>query len=170
MSGEISGSRKGTAQSKEIRSPEQTLDGLIAALTPLGEPIIFSELSKATRYADANHKTVFLRVEDEFNAPQFWYESGVDSVNKEGYLILEKGGTGDYEYADDYYRRSLDRTVTMSASILKMPGSSAGMARSGHDATFFRGFGGKKVPLGLFGTVTATPMYYQVKPYAIWRG
>ncbi len=169
ISGEISGSRKAIGQSKQKSTAEQTLQKLLATLTPLGEPAIFSELLKAAHFADTNQATVFLKIECEFNAPQFSFGGGVDAVNSEGYLILEKGGPGDHDYRDDYYRQLLDRPVTLSASILKMPNSSGGMSRAGHDAMLFRGFGGRNVPLGLFGSLTATPSYYQIKPYAIWR-
>ena len=91
ISGEISSSRKAIGQSKQKSTAEQTLQKLLATLTPLGEPAIFSELLKAARSADTNQATVFLKTEGEFNAPQFSFGGGVDAVNSEGYLILEKG-------------------------------------------------------------------------------
>jgi hypothetical protein len=112
---------------------------------------------------------VFLSAEDEFNAPQFYSSDGPNLVSTEGYLLLEKGGADDYEDRDDYYKKQLDRPVKISASVLKMPGSSGGMALTGHDAGLLRGFRGRRVPLGVFGSVTATPDYFQLKPYAIWR-
>jgi len=169
ITGDISGSRKKTEQSKQLQSPEQRLTSLIAALDRVGEPTIYSDVAKATRQADLGRNTVFLCAEDEFNAPQFYSSDGITSVNSEGYLLLEKGGAGDYDDRDDYYKRQLNRVVKMSASILKMPGSSNGMAMTGHDAILLRGFRGRAVPLGVFGLLTATPGYFQIKPYAIWR-
>lgn len=170
ISGDVSGSRKTTEQSKQLQSTEQKLASLIATLKGVGEPTIYSELVKATRQADSTGTTVFISIEDEFEAPQFYSADGVRLVNDEEYLILEKGGTFEYEPGDNYYKKEqLSRLVKMSASISKMIDSSRGLAYTGHAAVLFRGFGGRRVPLGVFGTLTATPKYFQIKPYAIWR-
>jgi hypothetical protein len=92
---------------------------------------------------------------------------GSDSVNAVGYLILEKGGADDYDYGDDYYKRSMVM-VRLSANIKKMR-TGGPMAATSHDAIFIRGFGGHHVPLGVFGTLSGTPEYLQIKPFAIWR-
>jgi hypothetical protein len=128
---------------------------------------MFSDLGEASRHADAAHATVFVKIRDRFNAPQFLSGSGVTLVNSEGYLVLEKGDAGDYDYKDDYYRGPA-RMVTVSASLLKMPGSSKGMARTGHDAMYIRGFHGRDVLIEIFGILIPTPDYFQIKPYAIW--
>jgi hypothetical protein len=170
ITGEVSGSRKRTEQSKEAYAVEQKLADLMAALQRVGKPVWFSDLGEASRYVDSSQTSAFVRIDDTFNAPQFYSGNGSTSVNNEGYLILEKCRAGEYEYRDDYYKlKKPSRLVTISASILKMPTSSRGMAPSGHDAIFFRGFGGREIPLGLFGSMTATPKYFQIKPYAIWR-
>jgi hypothetical protein len=134
----------------------------------MGEPVYFSNLGMAARHADSNGSTVFVDIEDEFSAPQFQSPDGAGSVNRAGYLVLEKGGVSDYEYGDGYYKAP-SRPVTLSASVLKMPTSAGGMANTGHDAGLFRGFAGLKIPLGVFGALSATPSYFQIKPYAIWR-
>jgi hypothetical protein len=160
FNGDLSASRKTTEQSKQIQSTEQMLASLIATLGEMGEPTIFSQLAKATRHADSTGSTVYINTEDEFDAPQFYSSDGVRIVNEEGYLILEKGGAFDYEPGDNYYKKELlSRLVKLSASILKMPAASR---------VLFRGFGGRRVPLGVFGAITATPAYFQIKPYAIW--
>jgi hypothetical protein len=170
ISGDVSGSRKTTEQSKQLQSTEQKLASLIATLKGMGEQTIFSELANAARHAGSTGTSVFINTEDEFDAPQFYSPGGASSVTRDGYLILEKDGAFDYEPGDHYYKKErLSRPLTMSASILKMPFSSKGMASTGHDARFLQGFGGRGVRLGVFGQIAATPNYFQVKPYAIWR-
>ncbi len=82
--------------------------------------------------------------------------------------MLELSGSGRYCERVDYNRKP-SRIVTLSASVLKMPASARGMAASGHDAIFLRGFDDRDIPIGVFGVLTATPNLYQIKPYAIWR-
>jgi hypothetical protein len=170
ISGDVRGSRKTTEQSKQLQSTEQRLASLIATLKGLGEPTIFSELASAARHTESTGTSVFMNIEDEFDAPQFCSPAGASLVTNDGYLILEKGGALDYEPGDHYYKRErLSRPLTMSASILKMPFSSKGMPSTGHDARYLQGFSGRRVRLGVFGLISATPSYFQVKPYAIWR-
>jgi hypothetical protein len=166
VTGEVSGSRKRTEQFKHTYVVEQKLADLVTELRRIGVPALFTDLGEASRHADSAGKSVYVDVRERFNAPQFYVGDGVGTVNNDGYLILEKGDSVDYEYRDVYFKRP-SRIVTVSASILKMPMSSRGMARAGHDSILFRG--GRDVPLGLFGAMTATPSCFQIKPYAIWR-
>jgi hypothetical protein len=38
-----------------------------------------------------------------------------------------------------------------------------------HEAVYIRGFAGRNVPLSVFGTLTGTSDYLQIKPFAIWK-
>jgi hypothetical protein len=114
--------------------------------------------------ADVN---VFINFRDTFNAPQFYGgATGTDAVNAEGYVLFEKGGAADYHYGDDYYKQPA--LVKMVASVKKMRGEGS-MGATSHDAMFLRGFAGRHVPLSVFGTVSGTPDYLQIKPFAIWK-
>ena len=114
-------------------------------------------------------KKVFICIEDEFNAPQFSGSGdGAENVNSTGYLILEKGGFRDYDNRDEYYRHQLNLPLTLAADVKKLRRGNGTMSSTGHDALFFRGFEGLRVPLCVVGILVATPLYYQVKPYAIW--
>ena len=164
---EIGASQKNIQQGKQLQAPEQKLAIVISGLEKIGKPILFSDLVEASRAADGSGESVFVNVREQFNAPQFQPHRGIGAVNQDGYLLLELGTAGAYRYGDDYYKKP-NRVVTLSANISKMPTSARGMSGTGHDAVFFRGFNGRDVPLGVFGILTATPNYYQIKPYAIW--
>ena len=69
----------------------------------------------------------------------------------------------------DAYYKTPSLRVILSASVTKMRAYGGKMAVTGHDAIYFRGFGGRQIPLGVFGIMTATPRYFQIKPFAIWR-
>jgi hypothetical protein len=168
LSGEVSGSRRRTEQSRHAYTVEQKLADLTKALQRIGQAVLFLDLSEAARHIGRGGTRAYVRVEDQFNAPQFYFGDGTASVNESGYLILEKGGPDDYEYGDDYYKRS-DLRVTLSASVSKMRMSAGRMAATGHMAVFLRGFKGRRIPMGIFGIMSATPDYFQIKPYAIWR-
>ncbi|MFN9459194.1 MAG: carboxypeptidase-like regulatory domain-containing protein [Acidobacteriota bacterium] len=82
-----------------------------------------------------------------------------------GVLILRKGFGDDYDYSDDYYRNA-PVPLVLHASISKMP--SGVFQQSGHLAVWLRGHRGQRVPMKVFGSMTYTPEYYYVKPYALW--
>ncbi|HPT24810.1 MAG TPA: hypothetical protein PLZ95_00220 [Bryobacteraceae bacterium] len=168
LSAEIGGSWKKTLSRREVQASEQKLAEIVATLEAIGKPTLFTDLGEATRTADLGKDSVFVKIRERFDAPQFQSGGDVSSVNSDGYLLLELGGGSYHHYGDDYFKRPT-RVVTLSASLLKMPASTRGMGASGHDARFFRGFSGRGIPLGVFGVLTATPSYFQIKPYAIWR-
>ena len=111
---------------------------------------------------------VFIDIRDRFNAPQFYGGAqGAASVNADGYLLLEKGGAADYCDQDDYYKRSTAE-VKLSASVNKTRGGNI-MGATSHEAVYLRGFAGRQIPLNVFGSLSGTPDYLQIKPFAIWR-
>ena len=74
---------------------EQKLDALIEALQRIGDPVFFSDLGEAARTLSMRKPRAYVRVEESFNAPQFFVGEGTASVNETGYLMLEKGGADD---------------------------------------------------------------------------
>jgi hypothetical protein len=167
LTGELSGSRRRTEQSRNTQTVEQKLDSLLDALRQIRETaLFFSDLRDAATHLEHPRTSVFVRIEDDFDAPQFIGGNGSESVNEAGYLILQKGGPGHYNYGDDYYRDP-SLPIKLHASVSKMSGG--GMAGSSHLAVYFRGFNGREIPLGVFGAMAKTPAYFHIKPYAIWR-
>src|ERR1019366_1241119 len=168
VSAEVAGSRNRTEQSTMAHATENKLSHVLDFLTKTDEVPFFNELGAATRHVQRADEPVFVNIHDTFNAPQFYGAAlGTSAVNGDGYLLLEKGGAADYSDSDDYYRQSVAR-VTLSANVTKLrtPGS---MARGSHEAVFLRGFAGRKVPLSIFGTLSGTTEYFQIKPFAIWK-
>jgi hypothetical protein len=168
VSAEVTGSRARTEQSTRVQTIEHRLEGVLDFLSKSGQDYFFTSLHEASRHLQTADGPVFINIRDSFNAPQF-YDSAldVDSVNAAGYLLLEKGGADDYCYGDDYYKQST-AVVKLSASIKKMRTGGA-MGATSHEAVFIRGFAGRHVPLCVFGTLSGTPDYLQIKPFAIWK-
>jgi hypothetical protein len=168
ISAEVTGSRARTEQSTTVQTIEHRLESVIGFLSESGDDYFFTKLADASRRLQTADGPIFINIRDNFNAPQFYGRAlGADSVNATGYLLLEKGGTGDYNYGDDYYRQST-AVVKLSASIEKMRTKGA-MGATSHEAVFIRGFGGRHVPLCVFGTLSGTSDYMQIKPFAIWK-
>jgi hypothetical protein len=167
-SAEVTGSRAQTEQSTRVQTVEHRLERVINFLSESGGDCFFTNLSDASRCLQTADSPVFINIHDSFNAPQFYGGAlGADAVNATGYLLLEKGGADDYSYGDDYYKQST-AAVKLSASVEKMRAKGA-MGATSHEAVFIRGFAGRHVPLCVFGTLSGTSDYMQIKPYAIWK-
>jgi hypothetical protein len=167
-SAELARSVAQTEQSTRVQTTEHRLERILDFLSKSGDDHFFKSLSDAMRRLQAAKGPVFINIRDTFNAPQFYgHTLGVDSVNSHGYLMLEKGGTDDYTYRDDYYKQPTG-TVKLSASIKKMRTKGV-MGATSHEAIYIRGFHGRQVPLCVFGTLSGTPDYSQIKPFAIWK-
>src|ERR1022692_345746 len=163
VSAEVSGSRMRTEQSTSVQPIEQKLGKILTYLVK--ERYFFTSLADATRHVQKAEEPTLISIQDKFNAPQFYGDGpGVSLVNTEGYLQLERGF--DYNDRDDYYKQSTG-AVKVSANITKM-GTGGKMAATGHAAIFFRGFRGRGVPLWIFGNLSHTSDYFQIKPFAIW--
>jgi len=146
LSGEVSGSGTITEQSTRVLGIEHKLDRVRAFLGDRTRAVFFTDLGEASRQLQRSDGPVFVDVRDKFNAPQFYGGAqGALLVNADGYLLLEKGGAADYCDQDDYYKRSTAEVV------------------------FFRGFSGRQIPLNVFGSLSGTSDYMQIKPFAIWR-
>lgn len=147
---------------KQVPRIENEFERLMNVLQETGPPIFFSDLKDAVRHIGQSIRSAFLILEDRFEAPQFG--SG-QAVLDDGVLILRKGFGDDYDYSDDYYRNA-PVPLVLHASISKMP--SGVFQQSGHLAVWLRGYRGHRVPRKVFGSMTYTPAYYYVKPYALW--
>jgi hypothetical protein len=168
VSAEVTGSGSRTEQSTTRQTAENRLRVVLDFLSESGEGRFFTSLSEAARHLRSASGPVFVSIQDTFNAPQFYGgRTGADSVNACGHLLLEKGGTGDYCDRDDYYKQPT-ALVKLSASVSKMRTGGA-MGISSHEAIFIRGFGGRHVPLHVFGMLSGTSEYMQIKPLAIWK-
>jgi hypothetical protein len=168
VSTEVTGSRGRTEQSTRVQAVEHRLQRLVDFLSKFADDSFFTSLGEASRHLQSASGPVFINIQDSFNAPQFYGGAlGVDSVNAEGYLLLEKGGADDYCYGDDYYKKPT-AVVKLSASIKKMK-TGGSMGATSHEALYFLGFAGRDVPLCVFGTLIGTSDYLQIKPFAIWK-
>jgi hypothetical protein len=91
--------------------------------------------------------------------PQFMGDQhGVNAGNESGAVLFEIGGSDSYDYSDAYYR-TLGTRVVMTASLKKFT-RIAGAGKMGaisHDAIYFSGRKGKKVPLAVFGYIVTNP-------------
>jgi hypothetical protein len=168
VSTEVTGSGTRTEQSTRVHLVENRLERVLEFLSGSGEGHYFTDLGEAARALQAGAGPAFINIQDRFNAPQFYGSGlGVDAVNADGYLLLEKGGAADYHDGDDYYKQPT-APVKLSASIKKMRNGGP-MAATSHEAEFIRGLAGRHVPLCVFGTLAGTSDYLQIKPFAIWK-
>ncbi len=167
LSAEVSGSGTITEQSTRVIAVEHKLARIRTFLSD-GKELFFTDLGEASRQLQRADGPVFIDIKEKFNAPQFYGGArGAALVNADGYLLLEKGGAADYCDQDDYYRRPT-AVVKLSANISKMRSGSV-MGATSHDAIFFRGFSGRQIPLNVFGSLTGTSDFLQIKPFAIWK-
>ena len=148
---------------------EQKLREILESLSRLGEPTLFSDLANASNFSAENKDAVFVNLQTDFDAPQFYGGMGVQAVNKAQYVIFEKDMEYNryYDYRDDYFKKHRI-PVVMSASLTKFPNCKGRMGMTGHDAVFIRGHGGRQMPLHVFGSLFKLPEFCQIKPYAIW--
>jgi len=168
VSAEATGSATRIEQRTTSRAIEQTLNDVIEFLDKSGKGYYFTSLADAIRHVRARKEQAFLNIHETFNAPQFFgHASGVDRVNADRYLLFQRGGALDYDYSDNYYRQPT-AVVKLSASVDKLRAGPV-MGATSHEAVFRRGFGGRAVPLSVFGTLTDACEYFQIKPIAIWK-
>jgi hypothetical protein len=165
VNAEVSGSRKSMEHSKRVVRVENELAALLKALQDSGDPVFFSRLSDAARKIGNSSAKAFISVEDRFNAPQFQGGAGGRSVIEDGYLVLTKGMGGDYDHRDGYYKNP-QIPVLLHAGVDKM--RSGCFRGSAHLALHLRGNSGQEVPFRVFGAMTYTSAYFQIKPFAIW--
>lgn len=150
-------------------STEQKLRIVLNHLLQKGTPSLFSDLCLAAAFTKEQKEAVFIDVKIEIDAPQFYKENGVESVNEEKVLLFERDTdcTDNYKYEDGYYKQP-KLPIVMSASLEKFPNCRSGrMTMTGHEAIFLRGHRGRALPLHVFGQLLSLPLFFQIKPYAI---
>jgi hypothetical protein len=157
----LTASHAWTEESTRVQTAERRVERVVDLLSKYGHDYFFTSLSEASRRLQTTDVPVFINILDSFNAPQlYWRWLGTDRVNSDGYLLLEKGGAVDYNYADDYYKQ-FSALVRLSASTKKM------MTRALWRSYYFRDFAGGHVPFGVFGILSGPSDYLQIKPFAI---
>lgn len=171
LKGEV-GSESNNEQAKTVSSKftcEQKLRELLNHLNGLGEPTIFSTITAAAKFVESQKDAVFISASTEFDMPQFICGTGPSEINKTGTVNFERNtGLGDtYNHGDSYFKNKII-PVVMAASLRKFPSCRDHMSQTGHEAMYFRGHNGKKIPLHVFGSFFKLPKFYQIKPYAIW--
>jgi hypothetical protein len=167
---ELSISGKRIEEAKMRFTLEQKLSALINYLRNLEGSEYFELLPQAAIQAKELSKGVFIRIAEKFNMPQYSQGNGVGNINRDKSIAFSIGPIGEskHEY-DDLYFKKTEYTFLMTTSLSKTTRSKDGMAMTGHDAIYFRQFGGKNVPLEVFGYLIPLSKYtYQIKPYAIW--
>jgi len=167
---ELSISGKRIEEAKLRFTLEQKLSALMKYLKNLEGTEFFELLPHAAIRAKELGKGVFIKIAEKFNMPQYSQGDGISNMNRDRSIVFSIGPVGDneHEYDDSYFKKA-EYTFLMTASLSKTTRSKDGMSGTGHDAIYFRQFGGKNVPLEVFGYLIPLSKYtYQIKPYAIW--
>lgn len=125
------------------------------------------DIYEAAESATEPGRPVFIRVEEKFDAPDFFAGGGgVDAINSSKAIVFTLGGR--YDDSDRYFKRQFF-SFTMPASLEKFRRSKGFMAETSHEAIAFRGLEGKEIPLGVFGyLIRYRGSVCQIKAYAIW--
>lgn len=175
VSPEIERSSVTETTTKATTSTEHKLRDLIKYLNDIGEPSLFSDLYRAADHCKNTIETVFVNVQETFDAPQFYSGRGHVDVNESQVIYFEKNicKTKDtYCHHDSYYRQAVQAEIPffMSSNLLKYPSyKNGGMGATSHEAVMFRAFKGFDIPLNVFGAFFKLPSFSQIKPYAMWR-
>jgi hypothetical protein len=167
---ELSISGKRIEEAKMRFTLEQKLLALMNYLKSLEGTQFFELLPQAAIQAKELGKGVFIKIAEKFNLPQYSQGDGVGNINRDKSIAFSIGHVSgnEHEYGDLYFKKT-EYTFLMTASLSKSTRSKDGMSMTGHDAIYFRQFGGKDVPLEVFGYLIPLSKYtYQIKPYAIW--
>ena len=181
---ELSGSARTGHTEKSTLTTENKLALLLSDLRSIDQDLVFDDLELAASSAIHRKEVVFFHGFDHFNAPQFYPGAqGAIQANEDSVMYLEIGlppgvdfnsFIDNYDSDDNYYKnlQSSERTrLTMMASLEKFTriGPGRQMGKTSHDAIFFRGHKGAKLPLNVFGClVPYGEIFCQIKPYAIW--
>lgn len=127
----------------------------------------YEDFTTAAENARALSGPVFLRIEQEFDEPDFFPGGGgVDAVNESKAMVFRIGP--EYDHADSYFKRSPYKCI-MSASLSKCLRIRGFMNPTSHEAIAFRSLQGRNIPLGVFGNLMRfNSAACQIKPFAIW--
>lgn len=167
LKSELEGTRQRGLEISTELSTEHILFRLIENLPTHEDTPVFGSFAEAAAKISGTTNETYVSVVDEFDAPQFIFGKGVSDVNKCGALILEKNiGGYSHNYNDDYFKHN--NRITLLASISKFPRVREKLGHTSHEGIYFRAYEGKKIPLGVFGSIREIPKAFQVKPFAIW--
>lgn len=112
-------------------------------------------------------EAVYVNGVEKFDAPDFYPgRGGVKEINESGSMVftIERS----YDPSDEYFKKS-GCSFVMTAGIRNFTRLSGYMGATSHEAIMFRGFGGSKIPLGVFGYIMRyRDLACQIKPYALW--
>ena len=112
-------------------------------------------------------ETIYVNGVERFDAPDFYPgRGGVREINESGLIVFTINRN--YDSSDEYFKRG-QFCFVMTACISNFTRLHGGMGATSHEAIMFRGFEGRKIPLGVFGYIMRySDLACQVKPYAIW--
>lgn len=176
LNADLSSSRK--REVLEKLAPEQKLRAVITYLERVDTTQLFNHLETAAKRCLIHDESLFVLVDERFNAPQFWGgQDGKAAAETGGVVFFERGPApgrspllfeDQYDYADTYYHPKSQATrVIMAASIAKFTRSADGRLNS-HDTIFLSESSGIGVRLCVFGQMTpVADMFVQIKPLAI---
>lgn len=152
-------------EAKSRLSVEHKLVRLSEYLTKMKN--CFEDLETAAESTTKPGQPVFIRVEAEFDAPDFFPgHSGTEAINSSKAMVFTIDSN--YDASDTYFKKSAFKFI-MTASLEKFPRLRGSMGNTSHEAIAFRGFLGKGIPLGVFGyLIRHNSTVCQIKPYAIW--
>jgi hypothetical protein len=108
---------------------------------------------------------VYIDIQDRFDVP----EAVAGGFPISDALAFER--RKQHDDRDDYWRNASRYTFVMMASVDKLTGANRGyVSPTSHLGVYLRRYGGRKVPLGVFGELSPLPdECFQIKPFAIWR-
>lgn len=159
LTSELAGTRQRGLEISTELSTEHMLFRLIEHLPTLEDTPVFGSFAEAATKISGTINETYVSVVDMFGAPQFILGKGVSDVNKCGALILEKNiRRYSHNYNDDYFKHN--NKITLLASISKFSRVRGELSNTSHE--------GRKIPLGVFGSIREIPNAFQVKPFAIW--
>jgi hypothetical protein len=153
-------------ESKSQLTVENKLSRLIAYLGERGDEY-FEELPNAAAKVSQTQQKAYIRVADLFDAPQFYsHGPGAADVNGSRAVLFVKKPP-EYDPSDSYFKNDPNSFV-MSAGIDNLTRLRGGMGATSHEALFFRGLLGRRIPLYLFGVLMHLDnLNFQIKPFAI---
>jgi hypothetical protein len=127
----------------------------------------YQDLYEAAHNASEPGRPVFIRIEEKFDAPDFYIGGGgTEAINSSKSIIFTIENR--YEDSDRYFKRQHFRFI-MPASLENFRRGKGFMRATSHEAIAFRGLKGEQIPLGVFGyLIRHNSTVCQIKSYAIW--
>ena len=149
---------------------EAQLESLLSDLQSYLGTGFFTRLDDAYSYLPSEG-SCWVAISERWDLPAFYGGEGVELLNVERRFLFTIGDEpSDYHHDDLYFkRRQRLYRAEMAASFDRCPrlkGRQLGW--SSHEALYFRNYGGKGIPLQVFGFLLKVKNKLQVIPYKIW--